>query len=85
MFVALPCLAFAQSVEKWGHHDISLTAPTAQLQGNPFEVELCATFINGNDTLVVPGYYERTNRAKSGSCASCPQPKAFGATPPGRP
>lgn len=58
IFVALPCVSFAQTVERWNHHDISLTAPAAQLKGNPFEVELCATFINGNDTLVVPGYYD---------------------------
>jgi len=58
IFALLPCLAFAQSVERWGHHDLSLTALAAQVKGNPFEVELTATFVNGSDTLVVPGYYD---------------------------
>ncbi len=58
----LPSIVFAQSVERWGHYDISLTVPEREVKGNPFDIELSATFINGNDTLIVPGYYDGTSQ-----------------------
>lgn len=55
----LPSLALAQSqVERWDRYEVSLTVPKREVKGNPFEVQLSATFINGTDTLVVPGYYD---------------------------
>jgi hypothetical protein len=58
LLALLPSVSFVQSVERWEHYDITLSVPTVEVKGNPFDVQLNATFINGNDTLVVPGYYD---------------------------
>lgn len=58
---ALLCpLARALTVERWGTADIALPGPSA---GNPFmEVELSATFTQGQHTLEVPGFYDGDGR-----------------------
>jgi hypothetical protein len=44
------------NVEQWGIYEVMLTGPAA---GNPFvDVKLSAQFTLGNDTLVVPGFYD---------------------------
>ncbi len=43
-------------VEKWGMYEIALTGPAA---GNPFvDVSLVADFVQGDQTLRVPGFYD---------------------------
>lgn len=55
----LPSFALAQGqVERWNRYEISLTAPQREVKGNPFDVQLSATFVHNGDTLVVTGYYD---------------------------
>ena len=46
------------SVERWGKYETTFLVPAAEVTGNPFEVELVATFVCDRDTLIVPGYYD---------------------------
>lgn len=56
LLAALCGLAQAAPVERWGSTDIDLKGPGS---GNPFtEVELSATFRNGQRSLQVPGFYD---------------------------
>ena len=47
---------FAQDkVECWGRYEISLPA---KVKGNPFDIELTATFSGPDTTLTVRGFYD---------------------------
>lgn len=45
----------AQSIERWGCFELSLSAST---KGNPFDVQLKATFTNGGEKIEVSGFYD---------------------------
>lgn len=61
----LPSLTLAQiQVERWNCYEVSLTAPQREVEGNPFEVQLSATFVHDSDTLVVAGYYDGPGNKK---------------------
>ena len=50
---------FAQDkVECWGRYEISIPA---KVKGNPFDVELTATFNGPDTTLTVRGFYDLQN------------------------
>lgn len=49
-------LAYAAPIERWGSMEVALTGPS---KGNPFiEVELAATFRQGQRGVKVPGFYD---------------------------
>ena len=53
---------FAQDkVECWGRYEISLPA---KVKGNPFDIELTATFSGPDTTLTVRGFYDGNDTFK---------------------
>ncbi len=52
---AATALHAQESVECWGCHEMSFTCTT---KGNPFDVDLSATFTDGTRTIVVRGFYD---------------------------
>jgi hypothetical protein len=61
--LGLLCLtSMAQtSVERWGRYELTLPA---KVKGNPFEVELTATFSGPDTTMVVRGFYDGNDTFK---------------------
>lgn len=57
---------FAQDkVECWGRYEISLPA---KVKGNPFDIELTATFSGPDTTLTVRGFYDGMIPSKFALC-----------------
>ena len=56
--------AAAQSVEQWGRFVVTATNPS--FSGNPFELEVDATFTHASSgtTLTIPGYYAGNDQWK---------------------
>ena len=55
--LTLPC--FAQEIEKWGRFEVCYNT---SVKGNPYDVDLSATFTNGGETMTVKGFYDGDGR-----------------------
>lgn len=58
IFVFCAKMMAQQRVAKWGLYETALTAKST---GNPFDETVTATFVNGETSITVGGFYDGNN------------------------